>query len=793
MSKTLTSRLLVGIAFVPSFLASSLATAQVPASTDAASQPAEEPTSTDDAPGYDSTEIVVTGRKRGAELLQDVPATISALSGAQLEQMGVADFTDFAYQIPGLTFTSEGAGEQAYIIRGVRSAGEQQVAVYYDEVPIPGVQNSSSDSAAQTTDLKIFDIDRIEVLKGPQGTTFGANSQVGTVRFIANKPNVNEVEGTVKVGANYTEHGDEGASIYGMANFPLVKDKIALRLVGYIDREGGYVDNVRLGWKDINWTKTTGLRAMLQFRPTEKVTLDLMAWLQDRKNGGESSTHPFDSYGANTIKDNVVPESFFPTGDLVVGDYTYTGRPDKQQIYSATLNWDLDWANLTAAGSYYKRKFDYQFDSTWLLFSLGVRATPPVRRPDLIPATAYQPQDVRQKALEIRLNSKGNGPFQWLGGIFYRTRDSHFETRVTVTDPITGRPFVSGLPFTGPSTAPGAGVPGCQPCVFLRVNDRSIDEISAFGEATYAITDRLELLGGLRWFEAKQKDLGQVLFNFALFTSFIPNPTPGAFDQSKVIKKLQLSYKATDDILFYGLASEGARLGGTNQQGIVAVPVGFLADTLWNYEIGAKTSWADGRVILNLAAFYIDWQDIQVAGRDPTDIFSFVGNAGAAEVQGLEAELTLRPARGLYATAGMSWLPVAKLSEDQVSDSIVALGKKGDRLPNIPRLTLNGSVRYEADLTEGWSGWVSGEGSYQSSSYIEFYPSSKNNRFRRSYGLFNARVGARNEDAGLEVALYMKNIFDARPDISIVKGGGEPTVRITAVPRQIGLEVTKRF
>lgn len=413
-------------------------------------------------------EIIVTSRKRGDEVLQDIPATITALSSETLEKMGVTDFTDFAYQIPGLTFFDGGAGEKSYIIRGIRSAGQQQVSVYYDEVPLPGVQDSASNSGSQTTDLKIFDVNRVEVLRGPQGTTFGANAQIGTVRFILNKPNLNDVEATVKVGANYTEHGDPGANVYAMFNMPVSEDKFGLRFVGYYDREGGYVDNVRLGFNDINWLETAGFRLMGQFRPAENVTLDFMAWVQDRRNGGSNRFHPFLPTLNNEFGDFVPEEARFIGGDLKVGDYTFTGKPDQQQIYSTTLNWDFGDAALTATASYYKRDFEFRFDSSWIIFFLGVTEDPinPVR-PDLVPAMTDQRQDVEQKAFELRVASTNDNRFQYLAGMFYRDRESNFQSFVPVTDPVSGRTFDPGTPF-GTNPDVGAGIPGCHPCVFAR-------------------------------------------------------------------------------------------------------------------------------------------------------------------------------------------------------------------------------------------------------------------------------------------------------------------------------------
>ena len=745
-------------------------------------------------------EIIVTARKRGNEVLQDIPATITALTQDTLEKMGVSDFTDFAYQIPGLTFTDLGPGEKAYIIRGIQSAGQQQVSVYYDEVPVPGVQGVTSNSGSQTTDLKIFDVNQIEVLRGPQGTTFGANAQTGTVRYILNKPKLTQIESTFKIGGNFIENGDMGGSAYAMVNLPVVDDKFGLRFVGYYDREGGYVDNVRLGKNNINWIETTGARIMAQYRPNEKITMDFMAWGQNRRNGGDSEYHPYDVFGNNPFNDTADQQGFFQTGDLVNGDYVYTGKPDEQQIYNATLSWDIGAADVTATASYYRREFDFNEDSTWFLFTIGVSDDPSISpfRADLSPAATNQRQDIEQKAFEIRVVSTNDTPLQYLGGVFYRERESNFRSFVQPVNPLTGRVMNSSTPPTGAlGSGPGAGIPGCNPCVFARRNFKAIDEIAVFGELSYAITEKIEALLGLRWFEAKQKDVGQTVFQFALSPRGVIPPIFGNFKQDELIRKFQLSFQANDDLTVFALASEGFRLGGTNQQGLIgsstAIPGGYEADKLWNYEIGLKSSWLGGRYIVNANVFYVDWDNIQVTGRTPDGLFGFIGNAGAAEVFGFEMELYGQPTDVLNFTFGLSYLPSAELKQDQISPTIVAPGMKGDQLPRIPELTLNATVQYDFNITNTWDGYFRGEFSHTGSSCTELARTNTRDRPQKSYELTNLRFSAINLKNDLELAFFIENIFDTRADVAVGVDTGEPTFRITSTPRHFGVELTKRF
>ena len=751
-----------------------------------------------------SGDIVVTARKRGEERLQDIPASISAIGGAALEKQGITTFEAFAYRVPGLTFTDQGPGLKRYTLRGIQSAGQEQVAIYYDEVPVPGIQSSTGDSGSQIGDLQIYDMERIEVLKGPQSTTFGANSQTGAVRFIMRKPDATKVEGSVRANVNTVAHGDQGGSIYGMINVPLVADQLAVRVVGYYDRTPGYVDNVRLGDEDINSSDTYGVRGILRYQPTDSITLDAMAWYQKRNTHGASEYHPYDTFRERGnasdpgYLDRVPAFARFQTGEFNSGFYVKTPRPDEQQIYSLTLTADLDFAALTVAGSIYKRDYQYYRDNSYSIISLNggpAGATclngRTCLRPDLFPELTDQTQSLTQKTIEARLNSQGTGPFQWVAGVFYRDRDSDFRSYSPMVD-AKGLPIVFTTPPTGYSQAVGAGIAGCNPCGFARVNTRKIKEKAVFAEATYKLTDWVEVMGGLRWFEADQEDFGLTLFQSPLVSPTLPAPYSRAFKEDRVIKRAQISFKPTDDISLYALASQGFRLGGTNQAATLAVPEGYQSDSLWNYEIGLKSSWFDRKLIFNLSAYQIDWSNLQVAGRDITGAFGFIGNAGSARIQGLELEINARPAQGLELNGGFNWLPKRELTEDQITSAFSAAGRKGDKIPRIPAFTANASAQYTVPVSDDWSAYLRGDYSYKGKSGTELRPTLATYRTQKAFSIVNLRLGADSED-GLSVALYANNVFDVAGDVFLVAATGAPTSKITNMPRTFGIEVSKRF
>jgi outer membrane receptor protein involved in Fe transport len=799
-------------------------------------------------------EIIVTSRKLGAENLQDIPAAISALDKTALKEMMVVDFEDFARQVPGLTFLDTSPGERRYVVRGIQSAGQQQVAVYYDEVPLPGVQSSTSDSGSQTTDLKLYDMERVEVLRGPQGTVFGANSQGGTVRFITTQPILGEFEGYTSAElSRTTPSADNNMNFQAVANLP-VGDTFAARVLVYDGEDAGYIDNNRcratnpaedprlpgtqlscLNQQDYNWAETTGLRTNLLWQANDAVTLKGQFWWQDRQTGGDSRYHPFDAYNPNTPTDPVYAGNadspagftFFQEGKFRSGDFALTPKPDEQTIYSLTGEFALPFGDLSATASRYQRDFDFKFDSTWIVTFLlqdaieaGLPAcmtadqnadndpnTPPCIRSDLLYALTDQEQSLEQDAFEIRLSSKeSDSAIKWVVGAFYRNRESEFHSFVPVIS-TDGVPFSPAAPPTlPPPNEIGSGIPGCHPCVFARSDNKDIEETALFGEVNWAINDMFDLNVGVRWFDVDQTETGLTNFQFAAFGTNPPDPTTptgatppsvNTLGDSEVPWKVALAWHASETTTVYGIRSNGFRLGGTNNRGIgaIVIPESFEADELTNYEVGVKTQFADLRTTLNASAFLMEWENLQVAGQDVTGAFGFIGNAGSAEVQGVEVDLSTWLGASFHFTGQVTYLNKKELTEDQVTTTFQANGKKGDEIPRVPELTAAFAAQYNYDLpVPSWYGSLRFEGSYTDDSFTALSPDDTSRRFQDSYQIFNARANFRNDEMDLDLTLFVENIFDEDGDVFIGGGtGGEPTSKITNRPQTVGVQITKGF
>ena len=791
-------------------------------------------------------EIIVTSRKLGAESLQDIPAAISALDREALKDLMVVDFEDFARQVPGLTFLDTSPGQRRYVIRGVQSEGQQQVAVYYDEVPLPGVQSSSSNSGSQTTDLKLYDMERVEVLRGPQGTVFGANSQGGTVRFITAQPILGEFEGYASLDySRTTPSSNDNTNIQAVVNLPIA-EKFAARVLVYDGEDAGYIDNNRcratnpaedprvpgtqvscLNQQDYNWVETTGLRTNLLWDATETTNFKAQFWWQDRQTGGDFRYHPFDSYNANPTDpvyagnaDSVAGFTFFDEGQFRSGDFALTPKPDEQTLVSLTGEFELPFANLTATVSRYERDFDFKFDSTWIITFLlqddinnGLPActaagqtTPPCLRADLLYALTDQKQSLEQDAVEFRFNSKNpEAPIQWVIGGFFRNRKSEFRSFVPVVD-VNGVTFTPAVPPTlPPPNEIGSGVPGCHPCVFARTDNKDIDETAIFGELNWSISEMFDLNFGMRWFDVDQTEEGFTNFQFAAFGSNPPDPTtptgatPPSFNNlsdSEVPWKVALAWHPGENTTVYGLRSNGFRLGGTNNRGIgaILIPESFEADELTNLEFGVKTLLADDRLALNASVFFMEWENLQVGGQDTTGAFNFIGNAGSAEIQGIEVDVKTGIGDNFRFNGQITYLSKKELTEDQVTTTFQANGVRGDEIPRIPELTASFAAYYDYELpVDNWYGSVSLDGSYHDDSFTQLSPNASSNRFQDSYSIFNARATFRNDDLDLDFTLYVDNIFDEEGDVFITAANGQPTSKITNRPQTVGVQLTKGF
>jgi iron complex outermembrane receptor protein len=703
-------------------------------------------------------EIVVTATKR-QENIQDTPIAVQAFSGAQLSAINAIDVDDWAHLVPGLATQSNGAsGDKRYAIRGVNAAGAGTVGLYLDDVVITG--ENSQDGGGQAPDIMLFDMDRVEVLKGPQGTTFGSSSMTGTIRFITAKPNLSEFSGSVGAGYRETQGGGVGSQVDSMVNLPILTDRFAIRLAGFYLDNPGYISNQFE--KDANETKIKAGRASAKFAFTDELTLSAMAMTQNTKADAP------DYYNSENF-------NFQPIGQPRFYQDIYAREPtgNNMNMYEIALEDKASYGTYTVTASRFDRSFEYTRDSSAvvnLYLDLPIDTTGR--------SVIDYPKNRDVASYEVRFASSWQSPIQVLVGGFFQNEQRHFESHVV--------------------TADANGYVDPTPTVLLdRTQDDTIREKTVFAEVSWAITDQWKLTLGGRRYDISDLQLSDAIVSFGGGPGGGPGPALEATNVGQ-IGKANLSYTPIEHVLLYAQVAQGFRPGGVNDQTAAAIagvtiPAGFASDSLINYELGAKTSWLDNRLVGNGAVYYIDWSKIQIQEQatSGSSTFPYTGNAGRATVKGVELELEAIPLPGLQVGAYFNYNQ-AELAGDIPNPS---QGLVGDPIPYVPKTTFTLTGNYEWPLgVREMSGTVGADYSYISArnsalqtdpaSFVEVFP---------AYETTTIRAGVKT-DRWLAL-VNLANVFNNTATIAdtTVQQGLYPQANIPNRPRTLSITFRSKF
>jgi len=718
--------------------------------------------------------VVVTALKRDTNI-QRTPISISAVTGDTLANAGIQDISSLTQQVPSLTFVNAGPAETQLVIRGIQStSGEPTVGLYYDETPITGAVGGGSDAAGSTPLAKLFDVERVEVLRGPQGTLYGSGSMGGTVRVIFNKPNF-DYSGAVDVDLTSVQDGGNGYDVEGMVNVPIVDDKLAARAVVYDQNSGGYVDNTYLHEDNVNEYHADGGRFMLRYVPTEHLTIDGSIFYQGT-------------------------EGQIPTWLGSAGAYNSTSQtqlPVKDQltIYNLTGRWDFGFAVATAIGSYLHRQVDntsgdvsYALDTYFnnpkdcSVFEAGGAPCSPAQQSAFntyvgqhTPSALYITQSVSDPTAEFRLSSAGDNFVDWTLGAFYSDRTTHGNNREIDANSTTGA-------LDGNT-------------VYQRLIYDELKEVAGFGEGSVHLTDALTLTFGARYFDYTRDVGGATPLGLNLVGAATAPYAQVNAEQSGWVTKSNVSYQFDHNILFYADASQGFRPGGVNQVlGLPTALTPYSSDSLWDYEVGTKTSWFSNRLVVDFDGYLINWSNMQVTGKTPNGAFSFITNAGAAQVKGLEAEVTAEPIDNLQISANGS-LSRATLTQNQVNANVLGPGVSGNYIPYVPKFTGGLSAQYTWPFNESFGGLARIDENYVGSSFSEFNNSNHFDRKLPAYAITNLRLGVQGPNAAWGIYFYVDNLFNR--DAVLYANSNSftlgQTLFISAPPRVFGLNFRKNF
>lgn len=717
-------------------------------------------------------EVIVTALKRDTAL-QETPLAITAVGGAELNRMGAVAAEDIVRTVPGLNFTNPGGpGMRRITIRGVQGGGQSTVGFYINETPVTGPNGASADPSLMTPDINFYDVKRIEVLRGPQGTLYGSGSMSGTFKVIYERADAAAYDGEVQASANTVKGGGDGYTVRGMANLPLVADRLAVRAVAYDEVRAGYVDNIALRQDDINESRVYGGRLLVDFTPTDTVSLHLLGILQ--KSALDDASFWFAGLGVH--KTNTPTKTPFPS------DF---------RLYSATLEWALPFADLTTTSSYWKWDTVRNLDNGLTLpFTLAQAAQCPrfigIAGPcdaaqraqwtnyvqSFGPLVNRQPLTAKSTIQEARLTSNGEGRLTWAVGGYLEERKDAAVSAVVGADPVTG---IVKFPLVQE---------------FARELGVSLRQTAVFGEATYRPVEALSITLGARRYAYKNHTYAQVTDTSFINASVAGPPAFFATNDKGWVTKVNVSYDVTGDLMVYAQRSEGFRPGGVNSA--PALPpefVSFGPDELVNYEGGVKSTWFDGRMTLNAAAYRINWSNMQVAVRIPS--FQFNANLGAAKVYGFEIEGAARPMTGLTLRGNLA-VNHGELKQDQIAGGgVTAAGLKGDRIPNEPSFTGALSVEYLRPVLDNVDVSARIDYTYTGPSHSEYR---RGVGFDESMGHFsqvNVRLGLEAADWG--VSLFAQNLFDAVGRGRVFSFILTEQQTISLPPRTLGLELRKRF
>lgn len=712
-----------------------------------------------------SSDIVVTATKR-AQSVQDVPAAVSVVSGDTLKLFDATQLKDLARLDPALQLTTNGVGDNNIIIRGIRSTGAATVALYFDEAVITGY-NLQNPVNGRAPDLGTYDIQRVEVLKGPQGTLFGAGSMAGAVRIIPNRPDFNGISGNLTGDVSGGSHTNALYELNGFLNVPIADDKVALRVVGWYSRGGGYIDNITSGRDNINDAEIRGARAALLLKPTDNLTITLTGLHQDI---------------------NVDGAQRFKINDGSYNNDTRTSEPHREfaDLGSFVADYDLGFGDIVGTSSYYYRHVFEYVDTTPTAAGVGI--------PGNYDGSRDQNRGIWSN--ELRFSSKFKGPVQLVAGGFYE-KDSNFYETDTINTPLNSIP-----PCGTKAECTNDGLAG------LIVSGRSVNnpirQWAVFGQADWKIVPTLTVTIGARYYQADIDDYELTLQKFrrnpADLTTVQTVPTVAVNSndtQSKPSYNFAIAYEPSKRLTLYARAASGFRIGGINnastaQQFGVTIPLAFNPDSLWSYEAGVKGSLLDGTLSYDLSGYHVNWNGQQVTAYSSTGAFTYITNAGTTVVNGAEAELRIRLRQGLSATLGASYND-SHLTQDQPFQSANAAnrGLTGDPTPFVPRWSATGQVRYERPLSERWTAYTSVNASYRDSEATNFNPSTSNYYVLPSYFLADFLVGAKTVD-GLDLSLFLDNLTDKVAQLSI-EVSADGFRAIAPRPRTVGIRLSKNF
>jgi len=721
-------------------------------------------------------EIVVTAQKR-RQVLRDIPMSITVLGGEFLERQRADNFQDLVALVPGFSLQSDTRGVSRIMLRGINTGGvASTVGVYVDDVPF-GSSSGLANGAILSGDFDTFDLARVEVLRGPQGTLYGASSLGGVLKYVTNEANTDAFEARGRASVENVENGDVGYAFTGLVNVPF-NDRFAVRASGFYRSDEGFIDSIgnnpipsltdpannivdgTIVTDGLNAVTTFGGRVSALIEPSDRISLKLTALMQNIESDGPDVLDA-DAESQNPLYGGLVASLYHPEFTNI--DY---------RVYSATLDWDLGPVGFQSVTSYGTFEEDFQRDfalafAPVVTFLLGDPASRPLS------VILDQITSTDKFTQEFRLLSSDNEAFEWLVGLYYTEEESGinpqdiFAVEAGTETPATDIPLLARASLVS-----------------------EYEELALFANATWHITDRFELSFGGRASENDQV-ASQVLDGILVggLTTF----DDAGSSESPFTWSVSPRFELNDEAAVYARVATGYRPGGPNvlPPGAPAgTPATYDSDSLTSYEIGLKAGTPDGRFSIDMAAYYLDWEDIQLFA-----VVNDVGintNGGTAVSKGVEFTALARPAEGLSLSLNGAYTD-AYLTQD--TDPIVG-GFDGDPLPYVPELSISLNGDFEWTVMGDATAYIGGDVAYTGERTGAFNVRTPAGDIREadSYVTLGLRAGI---DTGRWSAeIYGRNLTDERGVNSILSEDNVPNgaIGLSVIrPRTVGVAVGFEF
>lgn len=751
-----------------------------------------------DVAGAVLEEVVVTARKR-EENLQVVPLSIEVFTKRDIQNLGISQFDDYAEKVPSISFISTGPGTQLFVMRGVSDGSNPN----YANSSSTGffVDDMSTSWFGVQPDLHLYDIAQIEVLNGPQGTTFGAGSMSGAVRYITNKPDVHAFSAGVDLDAGKIHGGTDNETYEGFLNVPLVDGVLGLRVSAFSDNRGGFINNRLTTRTWVNGTvsdNSAWARANYNTQHVEGGRLALKLVASEAWSGTLSATYQrqatqgawdedLTNYGPRTVS-RFGPEShqfeakmldLHVDGDVGIGDLVF-----------ASTYWSLPTRQNNEYSQYMENHNGGATEGFTCLSDPVYGGTPYTGCN--VPVQFYEYHSNPERwSDELRLASKPGGAFHWLAGLYWeKTRDKDSGSTFFMPGLRT-----DGAAFQYYQALYGTTASSLPPGIWYAYRTRSdYLQTTEFANISYDLTERLNVEAGAVHFHSDSK-------YYSPYGQFAYAPTTPALSVNsshKVNGKLGVNYKVTDALLLYADVAQGFRDGGANSgypDSCYAngVPRHYVPDTLNNFELGWKSTSLGGRLLFNGATYLMRWHDLQTLIYD-VDICapsSFNVNVGDARIYGAESNVEFKPDEHWTVQASGSYTDSHLVSSPYATFQ----GNVGERLPFVPYFSYSMNVRYQHRLGAGLNGYAQFDVAHKGDMWNDLHVAGSNGFGRidqPGYSLMNLRLGLNPEGGRWLAELYVRNLADKNA-ILYSNTGNYDLRETTNEPRVIGLRLNYRF